>query len=51
MIVGIDVKCGADLFDITEAIDAARLFLRHRQGRQEHSGQNGNYGDDNQEFD
>ena len=39
------------LFAIVDAADALSLGLRLCQSRQEHAGQNGDDGDDHQEFD
>jgi len=39
-----------ELSAIVHALDAGRLELGSGQGRQEHRGQNGNDGDDDQEF-
>ena len=40
-----------ELLAVVDTTDALSLGLRLRQSRQEHPGQNGNDGDDHQEFD
>ena len=51
LVVGIEDLREADLLEVVDAFDGARLFSRLCQGGQEHGGQNGDDGDHDQEFD
>ena len=51
MIVGVDCNSRADLFQIVDAGDAARLFFSHRKGGQEHGRQDRDDRDNDEQLD
>ena len=51
MIIGIEGHGDPDLFQVVDAKDAARLFLGHRQRRQQHGGKNRDDRQYDQKFD
>ena len=51
VVVGVHHPGENELFLIGEAVDTLAFLARFAQGRQEHGGQNGDDGDDDEQFD
>ena len=51
IVADIKHKTKAQLLEVIQTIDLLRLLLRSGQCRQQHGGQNGDDGDDHQQFD